>query len=91
MQEIAKYIDETSPGSEFLYQNFTYLSFNYAYIYDSVYESYRTKEFLYNIKFEPIQLSELKDAKKDKDTLLFPNAKDITPLFYEGFGFILKK
>lgn len=51
---VQKYIDETSPGSLFLYQNFTYLSFHYAYIYDSVYESYRTKEFLYNIKFELI-------------------------------------
>ena len=55
-------------------------------IFESLYESYRTKYFLYNIQRNAYLSSKLQNIKFDEDSPKNKNAKKITSLFYEGFG-----
>ncbi|KAK8834437.1 hypothetical protein M9Y10_018146 [Tritrichomonas musculus] len=53
--------------------------------FETMYESYRNKDFLYDALLAIIESSDLLKPKP-KDVPKYPNAKDITSLFYEGFG-----
>ena len=56
----------------------------YKSFFDDLYESYRNFDFVYNIQFEPVLSSDLE--KKTVNPPKYPNARDITPEFYNGFG-----
>lgn len=60
--------------------------FSYRNAYVVIYESYRNKDFLYNIYFKPMLRSDLKSIKELNIPPKYPNAKNISELFYEGFG-----
>ena len=51
-----------------------------------LYELHRSKEFLYNIVFELILLSDLERINETVITPKYPNEKDISNIFYEEFG-----
>ena len=53
--------------------------------FDHIYESFRNINFLYNINLDyiPSYFLYLDEEKKFQ----YKNAKDISPAFYEGFGF----
>ncbi|KAK8876621.1 hypothetical protein M9Y10_006839 [Tritrichomonas musculus] len=52
----------------------------------SNFESYREKDFLYNIFLKPVLTSELDKIKINDDKLKYPYKKDISNEFFEGFG-----
>ena len=54
--------------------------------YKELYESYRYKDYLYNIKCKPILSSELEHVNEKSVPPKYPNAKDISSEFYKGFG-----
>lgn len=45
---------------------------------------YKTNAFLYSAELKAISLSDLQ--KKEKKEPKYKNMKDISPIFYEGFG-----
>lgn len=51
------------------------------------YEGYRKIDFLYNATGYYFYSFDLYDAEKDKNIHKNPNLKDISSIFYEGFGF----
>ncbi|KAK8836973.1 hypothetical protein M9Y10_037009 [Tritrichomonas musculus] len=55
------------------------------HIYKYFYESYRNKDFVYGIDCEAILTSDLEKANI-KPLPKYPNAKDISSEFYNGFG-----
>ena len=54
---------------------------------DYIYETYKNKDFLYNVLFDHICSSDLHKEKTEKKR--DPNLKDISEDFYEGFGYDL--
>ena len=54
--------------------------------FEIMYESYRNKDFLYSSTFRIIESSDLLKPKEKDIIHKYPNAKDISSLFYEGFG-----
>ncbi|KAK8871784.1 hypothetical protein M9Y10_007525 [Tritrichomonas musculus] len=62
------------------------LNFFDKLFFEMSYEIYRTKEFLYDFQFEEIELSDLQDHKSNEFNPNYSKAKDITSLFYDGFG-----
>ncbi|KAK8880614.1 hypothetical protein M9Y10_003296 [Tritrichomonas musculus] len=55
-------------------------------VFDTIYESNRFKDFLYNIELEPIKSSELEHPTEKVVQPKYPNAKDLSSEFYKGFG-----
>ena len=51
-----------------------------------LYESYRYKDYLYNIELEPVLSSELENINVKNASLKYPKAKDLSSEFYKGFG-----
>ncbi|KAK8870233.1 hypothetical protein M9Y10_008110 [Tritrichomonas musculus] len=52
--------------------------------YETLYQYYKNIDFLYDISSKPIKSSEVgKEIKKDRNNF---RAKEITSVFYEGFG-----
>ena len=56
-------------------------------IFNQIFESYRKKDFVYNIRLEPILSMDLNID--DQIINNYQNPKNITSLFYEGFGYDL--
>ena len=56
------------------------------FFYEILYELYRNKDFVYNILFMLILTSDLENVNKNGNPKIYPNAKDISSEFYEGFG-----
>ncbi|KAK8854151.1 hypothetical protein M9Y10_016708 [Tritrichomonas musculus] len=54
--------------------------------FEIMYESYRKKDFLYSSTFKIIKSSDLLKPKEKDIIHKYRNAKDISSLFYEGFG-----
>ena len=54
--------------------------------FDVLYELYRSKDYIYNIKLEPIEYSELEKINEKIVQPKYPNAKDISSEFFKGFG-----
>ena len=84
MREIKKLTDDNDLISNVREMILTDNSFYGENLNDS-YESYRSKDFLYNVLYKPILTSDLQHIKYDEDRK-YPNAKDISDLFYEGLG-----
>ncbi|KAK8892541.1 hypothetical protein M9Y10_029774 [Tritrichomonas musculus] len=57
----------------------------YKLSFYELYESYKHQDFLYNIELKPILSSELNHIN-EKVPPKYPNAKDLSPEFYKGFG-----
>lgn len=55
-------------------------------IFESLYESYQTKDFLYNIQRKAYLSSDLQNIKFCEDMPKNKKVKNISSLFYEGFG-----
>ncbi|KAK8865023.1 hypothetical protein M9Y10_010552 [Tritrichomonas musculus] len=53
--------------------------------YEALYQQYRNIDFLYDILSNPIKSNEI--FKKEEKTDVNRTAKEITSIFYEGFGF----
>ncbi|KAK8892772.1 hypothetical protein M9Y10_030014 [Tritrichomonas musculus] len=54
--------------------------------FEILYETYKKEYFLYDIKLRAISASYFEEMRKEKTKPKYPNAKDITSMFYEGFG-----
>ncbi|KAK8837958.1 hypothetical protein M9Y10_035902 [Tritrichomonas musculus] len=59
----------------------------YKLYFNELYELYRHKDYLYNITLHPILSSELEHIDKKAIKPKYPNAKDLSPEFYAGFGY----
>lgn len=55
-------------------------------VFEKIYEAYRTKDFMYNASVKIIESKYLQEIKADEIIPKYPNAKNITKVFYEGFG-----
>lgn len=55
--------------------------------FESLYELYRQKIFLYDIEAEPIQFTDISKIEFKNNATKYPKAKNISKLFYEGFGY----
>lgn len=53
--------------------------------YDTIYELYKGIDFVYNANLKAILTISLENCNK-KELLKYPNAKNISSKFYEGFG-----
>ncbi|KAK8865464.1 hypothetical protein M9Y10_011012 [Tritrichomonas musculus] len=84
-QEIEKITDETSNLYEKI-QNICVLNLSDKSKYDYLYELYRNNDFIYNIEFHPIQAFVIRQKKVIIIPSKYPNAKDISSEFYDGFG-----
>ena len=54
--------------------------------FDHFYNFYRERDYLYNILCEPILTSELGKNDREENEPKYPNMKEISKEFYEGFG-----
>ena len=54
--------------------------------FEKIYEAYRTKDFMYNASVKIIESKYLQEIKADEIIPKYPNAKNITKVFYEWFG-----
>ncbi|KAK8843659.1 hypothetical protein M9Y10_024722 [Tritrichomonas musculus] len=54
--------------------------------YDIIYEKYRERDYLYNVIGKPVLTSSLFQNDKEEYRLKYPNMKELSPEFYEGFG-----
>ncbi|KAK8892400.1 hypothetical protein M9Y10_029626 [Tritrichomonas musculus] len=54
--------------------------------FESLFDIYRTKIFLYNIEAKPILITKITEIKIKEVSPNYPKAKNISHLFYEGFG-----
>ena len=63
----------------FLFNLFDKSSFCYHY------EKYKTIDFLYNIELKPVISSSLQYIKTNLNLSKYPNVKNISREFYEGF------
>ena len=55
-------------------------------VFEKIYEVYRTKDFMYNAFVKIIESKYLQEIKADEIIPKYPNAKNITKVYYEGFG-----
>ena len=53
--------------------------------FEILYEIYKTEYFLYDIELKAISASYFEKMREEKTNPKYPNAKDITNMFYEGF------
>ena len=81
-QELKKREDITKSLKKEIHKIISMYNLNF----DGEYESYRNKEYLYNIKLEPVELSEIENINKKFTQPKYPNAKDLSSEFYKGFG-----
>ena len=51
-----------------------------------LYESYQYQDFLYNMDLKPVLSSEIECIKEKDVHQTYPNAKELSPEFYKGFG-----
>ena len=51
-----------------------------------LYELYREQDFIYDLCCQPVLTSELDKIKFNEVKPKYPNIKDISSEFYEGFG-----
>ena len=54
--------------------------------FDVHYEIYRNNDYLYNIKLDPVESSEIENINKKVVPPKYPNAKELSSEFYKGFG-----
>lgn len=54
--------------------------------FEILYKAYMTQSYLYDIELNAIAAPYLEEMRKEKTKPKYPNAKDITSMFYEGFG-----
>ncbi|KAK8894562.1 hypothetical protein M9Y10_022997 [Tritrichomonas musculus] len=54
--------------------------------FDRLYNIYRERDYLYNVVNEPILTSEIRQKDKKTNKPKYPNMKEISQEFYEGFG-----
>ena len=84
-QEIQQRTEESSKLStrviQIIYEYELFEKSNLEYYY----ELFRNREFLYDFSLRAVLLSDLENANK-KDVPKYPRIKDISAVFYEGFG-----
>lgn len=83
IKEIPKYLSKN------IIQMFVSLQLFNKSKFEILYESYRTKDFIYNMQFEPVETSELQNKSINKDVPETSKAKNISNVFYDGFGYDL--
>ncbi|KAK8883628.1 hypothetical protein M9Y10_042723 [Tritrichomonas musculus] len=54
--------------------------------FEILYETFKVEYFLYDIELKAISASDFEEIRKEKPKPKYPNAKNISKLFYEGFG-----
>ena len=85
-EEIGKQTEETSYLSTRIIQTIFDLNLFDKSTFEYFYESFRNKDFLYNIGLEPIMSFDISQKKEVFIQPKYPKAKDISSEFYNGFG-----
>ena len=89
-QEIEKYIGTKTNIKSNIFQIIYSYGLLDKSIFDFFYEKFKKIDFLYDIEFEPIISSGIQNIKTDLNFSKYPNAKNISSEFYDGFGKDLK-
>ena len=86
MQNIKKQKEIDINLSTKIYLKIEYILSFGIQVFESLYSSYKDKDFLYNIELQPILTKYLESSNEDIIQSKFLNAKDISSEFYDGFG-----
>ncbi|KAK8880692.1 hypothetical protein M9Y10_003377 [Tritrichomonas musculus] len=81
-QELKQRTDINRSSMEILFK----IIYKYMSYFDVYYESYRYKDYLYNVELEPVKSSKLKRTNKKDFQPKYPKAKELSSEFYKGFG-----
>ena len=88
-KEIEKRNDKATNLTTKIYRMIYNLNLFERSVFHNFYENYSTKDFFYNIHLNAIQSIELQNINPNKVTPIYPNAKNISSEFYNGFGYDL--
>ena len=84
--ELDKYRNESHDSSSIIYQMIIVLQLNYTFEYEKLYEYYKPVDYLYDHNRKIIPAKSINERTINPNQTINPRIRNITSVFYDGFG-----